>query len=168
MCEFGRIDDLRGLLARAGLSVHPLKGRQLRMFLAAAALGGSPAEFDEESPVEVEIGRRDVRIGGHLTRSLHLGRWPRSLAPGFLQGLMAASFATKLGVLRATLYMGALVASRYNPVIRDFYRRLLAAGKPKKLALTACMRKLLVILNSMLKHRSPWCDVTPQVVAHPS
>ena len=50
--------------------------------------------------------------------------------------------------LRAVLYMGALVASQYNPVIRDFYRRLLAAGKPKKLALTACMRKLLVILNS--------------------
>ena len=70
--------------------------------------------------------------------------------------------------VRATLYMGALVASRYNPVIRDFYQRLLAAGKPKKLALTACMRKLLVILNSMLKHRSPWCDLTPQVVAHPS
>ena len=58
--------------------------------------------------------------------------------------------------IRAVLYMGALVASRYNPVIRDFYQRLVAAGKPKKLALTACMRKLLVILNSMLKHRSPW------------
>ena len=43
--------------------------------------------------------------------------------------------------------MGALVASRFNPLIRDFYQRLLAAGKPKKLALTACMRKLLVILN---------------------
>ena len=40
--------------------------------------------------------------------------------------------------------------------IRDFYQRLLAAGKPKKVALVACMRKLLVILNSMLKQRSPW------------
>ena len=58
--------------------------------------------------------------------------------------------------IRAVLYMGALAASRYNPIIRDFYQRLVAAGKPKKLALTACMRKLLVILNSMLKHRSPW------------
>ena len=57
--------------------------------------------------------------------------------------------------IRAVLYMGALVASRHNPVIRDFYQRLLAAGKPKKLALIACMRKLLVILNSMLKHGSP-------------
>ena len=69
--------------------------------------------------------------------------------------------------VRAALYMGALVASRFNPLIRDFYQRLLAAGKPKKLALTACMRKLLVILNSMLKHRSPWCDPSPQV-AHSS
>ena len=58
--------------------------------------------------------------------------------------------------IRAVLYMGALSASRFNPVIRDFYQRLLAAGKPKKVALTACMRKLLVILNSMLKSRSPW------------
>ena len=68
--------------------------------------------------------------------------------------------------VRALLYMGAVVASQYNPVIRDFYQRLLAAGKPKKLALTACMRKLLVILNSMLKHRSPWQAPTPKVSAH--
>ena len=98
VCEAARIDDLRGLLARAGLSVHPLRGRQLRMFLVSAALGGSPSEFDEESPVEVEIGRRDVRVGGHLTRSLHLGKWPRSLAPGFLQGLMAAGAPMDLSV----------------------------------------------------------------------
>ena len=57
---------------------------------------------------------------------------------------------------RAVLYMGAMVASRFNPVIRDFYQRLLTAGKPKKVALTACMRKLLVILNSMLKSRTLW------------
>ena len=70
--------------------------------------------------------------------------------------------------VRAVLYMGALVATRHNPVIRDFYRRLLAAGKPKKLALTACMRKLLIVLNSILKHRSPWRDLTPEVAPHSS
>ena len=58
--------------------------------------------------------------------------------------------------IRAVLYMGALVASRHNPVIRSFYQRLLAAGKPKKLALTACMRKLLTILNGMVKSRQHW------------
>ena len=68
--------------------------------------------------------------------------------------------------VRAVLYMGALAASRHNPAIRDFYQRLLAAGKPKKVALVACMRKLLVILNAMLKHGSPWCDITQPVVAH--
>ena len=70
--------------------------------------------------------------------------------------------------VRAALYMGTLAASRFNPVIRDFYRKLLAIGKPKKVALVACMRKLLVILNSMLKHRSPWRDMTPAVVGHSS
>ena len=65
--------------------------------------------------------------------------------------------------VRAALYMGALAAARYNPVISAFYQRLPTAGKPKKLALTACMRKLLVILNSMLRHRSAWCDLRCQV-----
>ena len=98
VCEFGRIDDLRGLLARAGLSVHPLKGRQLRMFLVSAALSGTPTEFDEDEQVEVEINRRDVRVGDRLVRSLHLGKWPRSLAPGFLQGLMAAGAPMDLSI----------------------------------------------------------------------
>ena len=62
--------------------------------------------------------------------------------------------------VRATLYMAVLTASRHNPVLRTFYQRLLAAGKPKKLALTACMRKLLTILNAMVKNDRPW---TPQV-----
>ena len=60
--------------------------------------------------------------------------------------------------VRGVLYMGALTATRWNPVIRDFYQKLLAAGKPKKLALVACMRKLLVILNAMLKHGASWGD----------
>ena len=98
VCEHARIDELRGLLARAGLSVHPLRGRQLRMFLVFAALGGSPSEFDEETTVEVEVNRRDMRIGDRMVRSLHLGRWPRSLAPGFLQGLMAAGAPMDLSV----------------------------------------------------------------------
>ena len=58
--------------------------------------------------------------------------------------------------VRAALYMGALVAAHRNPAIREFYERLLAAGKPKKVALVACMRKLLSILNAVLKHRTPW------------
>ena len=58
--------------------------------------------------------------------------------------------------VRRVLYMGALVATRRNPLVRSFYLRLRAAGKPAKVALVACMRKLLVILNAMLKHQTPW------------
>jgi transposase len=58
--------------------------------------------------------------------------------------------------VRAVLYMGALVAARFNPVIRVFYQRLCATGKAKKVVLTACMRKLLTMLNAMLKNRTPW------------
>jgi transposase len=58
--------------------------------------------------------------------------------------------------VRTVLYMGTLVATRYNPRIKAFYERLLAAGKIKKVALTACMHKLLTILNAMLKHRTSW------------
>lgn len=58
--------------------------------------------------------------------------------------------------VRGVLYMAALVATKRNPVIRAFYRKLLAAGKPKKLALVACMRKLLTILNTMVRTEQRW------------
>lgn len=62
--------------------------------------------------------------------------------------------------VRASLYMATLVATRCNSVIKDFYARLCAAGKPKKVALTACMRKLLTILNHMLHTQTPWNPAT--------
>jgi transposase len=62
--------------------------------------------------------------------------------------------------VRAALYMGALVATRFNPVIRAFYQRLCTAGKAKKVALTACMRKRLIVLNAMMKHRTRWEHTT--------
>ncbi|HWR83123.1 MAG TPA: IS110 family transposase [Candidatus Deferrimicrobium sp.] len=58
--------------------------------------------------------------------------------------------------VRAALFMGALIAARHNPVIRDFYKRLVATGKPKKVALVACMRKLLTILNAMVRTNTRW------------
>jgi transposase len=61
--------------------------------------------------------------------------------------------------VRSVLYMA--VAVRFNSTIRDFYARLIAQGKPKKVALTACMHKLLIILNAMLKNRSPWRNSIP-------
>jgi len=63
--------------------------------------------------------------------------------------------------VRPPLYMATLAACRVNPAIRAFYLRLLAVGKSKKLALTACMRKLLTILNAILKQQQPWCPHAP-------
>ena len=65
-------------------------------------------------------------------------------------------------IVRAALYMAALVASRRNPVLRTFYQRLVASGKAKKLALVACMRKLLTILNSMMKTNTRWQPTASQ------
>ena len=107
VCEHSRADELRALLVRAGLGVFPLNGQALKLLLLASALGGSPNELDEEEEWEVEVNRRDIRVGGHLVRSLHLGKWPRSLAPGFLQGLMAAGAPMDLSV-----HLGAIPAEQ--------------------------------------------------------
>jgi transposase len=62
--------------------------------------------------------------------------------------------------VRSVLYMAALAAKKFNPVIRKFYERLIKQGKEKKVALTACMRKLLVILNAMMRTNEPWRSQT--------
>ena len=65
--------------------------------------------------------------------------------------------------VRRVLYMAVLSARTYNPVIKEFYERLIGAGKPSKVALVACMRKLLVILNAMLRDRTEWNCAQPSV-----
>jgi len=64
--------------------------------------------------------------------------------------------------VRVALYMAALSAARFDPTIKAFYQRLLTAGKPKKLALTACMHKLLTIINAVIKSGQPWNPSYPQ------
>ncbi len=96
-----------------------------------------------------ELGRLDRRtiaaLAGVAPFNRDSGRWRgrRSIAGG------RAS-------VRTSLYMAALVASRYNPVLRAFYQRLRALGKAPKTALVAVMRKLLTMLNAMLKHQTAW------------
>ena len=58
--------------------------------------------------------------------------------------------------VRSMLYMATLSATRFNPVIKAFYQRLLAKHKPFKVAITACMRKLLAIINVMIRDRTHW------------
>lgn len=65
--------------------------------------------------------------------------------------------------VRAVLYMGALAAIRSNPIIKAFYARLIKAGKLPKVAITACMRKLLTILNAMLRNNQKWCHDYPTI-----
>ena len=97
-----------------------------------------------------ELGRLSRREIAKLVGVAPLSRDSGTLrGRRFVQGGRAS--------VRGVLYMGALVASRRNPIIHAFYRRLVAAGKPKKLALVACMRKLLTILNTMVRTRTPWC-----------
>ena len=66
--------------------------------------------------------------------------------------------------LRASLYMPTLVAVRFNPVLKEFYTRLVEVGKPKKVAITACMRKLLTIINAMVKQRAHWKPLSAAII----
>jgi len=103
-----------------------------------------------------ELGRLSRREIAKLVGVAPLSRDSGTLrGRRFVQGGRAS--------VRAVLYMGALVASRRNPVIAAFYRRLVAAGKPKQLALVACMWKLLTMLNAMVRSGARW-QYDPAVV----
>ena len=83
-----------------------------------------------------------------------VGLAPRARESGKRRG--KAQIMGGRGRVRSALYMAGITAIRCNPVIKTFYQHLLAKGKPKKLAITACMRKLLVILNAMIKKQKHW------------
>lgn len=93
------------------------------------------------------------RLSGKEIAAL-VGVAPFNRDSGKLQGRRAVWGGREQ--VRAALYMAAVTAVQYNPVLRAFYQRLLAAGKPTKVALVACMRKLLVILNAMVRDDTPW------------
>ena len=96
-----------------------------------------------------ELGRLSRRAIAKLVGIAPLSRDSGTLrGRRFVQGGRAS--------VRAVLYMGTLVATKRNPIIRTFYQRLLAVGKPKKLALVACMRKMLTILNTMVRTNQRW------------
>jgi transposase len=96
-----------------------------------------------------ELGRLS-----HAQIAALVGVAPLNRDSGTLRGRRAVWGGRR--AVRTVLYMGTLRATRCNPAIRPFYDRLLAAGKAKKVALVACMRKPLIILNAMLKHQTPW------------
>ncbi len=99
-----------------------------------------------EVPEQGNLSRREI--------SALVGMVPVNRDSGTMRGRRTI-FGGRAGV-RTALYMAALVATRFNPVIKVFYMRLLAAGKPKKVALVTCIRNLLTILNAMLRKNEEW------------
>ena len=97
-------------------------------------------------------------LGGRRAAAL-VGVAPLNRDSGALSGRRA--IAGGRGHVRAALYMATVVGVRHNPVLRAFSDRLRAAGKPPKAALTACMHKLPLILNAMLRDGAPWTPPTP-------
>jgi len=139
-----QIDELDGEM-RTQIAVHH---RELDSLLQSAKGIGptASATIIAELP---ELGRLDRRQIAAL-----VGVAPYARESGAWRG--RRRIAGGRGQLRRTLYMATLTATRHNPVIRAFYERLLAAGKLKKVALVACMRKLLTILNAMVRDARPF------------
>jgi transposase len=131
-----------------------------------ARLTASPIWREQEQLLRSVKGIGPVASFTLLAALPELGtRSPKEIAA--LAGL--APFARDSGTLhgkrtiwggratvRQALYMAAVSATRHNPIIRVFYQRLIAAGKPAKVALTACMRKLLIICNALLRTHTAW------------
>ncbi len=127
---------------------------------------GTPAWREDEDLLKSVPGVGDITARALIADLPELGRLDRKkiaalvgLAPfnrdsGTMRGKRTIRGGRRH--LRTTLYMAALVASQRNPILKAFYQRLLHAGKPKKLALVAVMRKLLVILNAIIRDRTPW------------
>jgi transposase len=111
-------------------------------------------------PTTAAVLVADLPELGHLSRhqvAALVGVAPFNRDSGPRRG--PRTIAGGRATVRAPLYMATLVATRYNPVIRAFYHRLLAAGKPPKVALVAAMRKLLTILNAIIKTQRPWTPI---------
>jgi transposase len=117
--------------------------------LLASVPGIGPATLRTLIAELPELGRLDRRKIAAL-----VGVAPINRDSGTMRG--RRTIAGGRSTVRTALFMAALVASRRNPVIAPYYDKLKAAGKTGKQALTACMRKLIVILNAILRDRKPW------------
>jgi transposase len=174
-----------GALAAAGLAVAVVNPRQVRDFARAtgqlaktdaldaralarfgAAVRASPAWRATEDLLRGVPGVGPTLAATLLAELPELGTLSRK-AIAALVGVapLARDSGTRRGArtcwggratIRAVLYMATPAATRHNPAIAAAYARLRAAGKPPKVALVACMRKLLVLLNAIVAHRTPW------------
>jgi transposase len=141
-----QLDEVEAELARHIETHHANLARQL-----ASVRGVGPATVATliaDVPELGKLSRREI--------SALIGVAPFNRDSGQMRGKRTI-FGGR-GQVRRSLYMAALAAIRFNPVIRTFYDRLVLAGKPKKIALVACMRKLLTILNAMVRSGKSWDD----------
>jgi transposase len=142
-----QIDDL---LAKA-VEADQLNARKIEILRSVKGVGSvSVSTFIAELPELGELNRGQI--------SKLVGVAPMNNDSGQKSGKRKTSGGRSS--VRRVLYMATLVAARFNPQIKLFYQRLLAAGKPKKLALVAAMRKLLTILNTLIQKNELWADRT--------
>lgn len=133
---------------RETIKRSPLHQQKIAMLQQVPGIGPQLARtLVAEVPELGQIGRRQIA-------SL-IGLAPHAHESGKFKGRRMIWGGR--AAVRSTLYMAMLSATRYNPLLVPFYRRLLARGKSKKLAYIACARKLLVILNAMLRDHTTWC-----------
>lgn len=174
VAERRRLAQTRSALVRTELQTHLAQLRE-QVHRLDTAMG----ELVQQCPVcQVDEARlRSVPgVGAVTARTLlatvpELGQITRQQAAALVgvapinrdSGAYRGQRTTSGGraMARRALYMAALVASRRNPVIAPMYQRLVAAGKPRKVALTACMRKLLTILNALIRDGAAWSPADP-------
>jgi transposase len=166
VAESNRLDRASKLTKRGILSVIKLLDKQIKVIddeiddnlerhfkvqkdLLDSVKGVGPATIMSLVAALPELGRLDRRSIAKL-----VGVAPLANDSGERRG--KRSIWGGRATVRSVVYMAALVATRHNPVIGAFYARLLEAGKPKKVALVACIRKLLTILNAMLRDSKRW------------
>lgn len=141
--ELARIEEE----LRDAIDGHPAWRQRLRRLQAVPGVGRTTAQsLIANLP---ELGTLDRRRIAAL-----VGLAPLARDSGRMRGTRSV-WGGRADV-RATLYMAALVASRHNPVIAEFYKRLIANGKKPKVAIVACMRKMLIMLNAMIRDNTEW------------
>lgn len=153
-----RLGDLDGDLGRA-IQSSPLWRDRDRLLQSTPGVG--PVASVTLLAQLPELGRLN-----HKEIAALVGVAPLNRDSGTLRG--RRSVWGGRAQVRAVLYMATVVASRHNPVVKAFYERLVAAGKPKKVALTACMRKLLTILNAMVRSHASWQCTNPTLAKQDS
>lgn len=131
------------------LQAHQERG--LPVLVVMEATGG--LEWPLRAAHMPELGQLDAKQAASLA-----GLAPMARDSGKSRGLRTIQGGRLQ--LRKALYMAALVATRHNPAIKPFYQRLINAGKKPKIAITACMRKLITILNAMIRAQKDWASQT--------